>query len=183
MPRKKKKKEQFVDVFPVAPALKKIGGKWKGMIVCLLLVGTLRFNELLRSLPRCSQRMLANQLRELQADGIVRRKLFREIPPRVEYSLTDIGRDLLPMIRASCEWSHKHLQGAVVGYDCAFSAVVLEISKPASAIVSEREARISPRCNRMSVLALNDLAGQLSERRSFHSPRLAPSNKVKDPQE
>jgi DNA-binding HxlR family transcriptional regulator len=62
--------------------------------------------------------MLANQLRELQADGIVRRKLFREIPPRVEYSLTDIGRDLLPMIRASCEWSHKHLQGAVADYDC-----------------------------------------------------------------
>ena len=118
MPKKKNQKEQFVDVFPVAPALKKIGGKWKGMIVCLLLVGTLRFNELLRSLPRCSQRMLANQLRELQADGIVRRKLFREIPPRVEYSLTDIGRDLLPMIRASCEWSHKHLQGAVADYDC-----------------------------------------------------------------
>jgi DNA-binding HxlR family transcriptional regulator len=118
MPKKKKQKEQFVDVFPVAPALKTIGGKWKGMIVCRLLFKTLRFNELLRSLPGCSQRMLANQLRELQADGIVRRKLFREIPPRVEYSLTDIGRDLLPTIRASCEWSHKHLQGAVADYDC-----------------------------------------------------------------
>ena len=118
MPKKRKQKEQFVDVFPVASALKKIGGKWKGMIVCRLLFKTLRYNELLRSLPGCSPRMLANQLRELQADGIVRRKLFREIPPRVEYSLTDIGRDLLPMIRASCEWSHKHLQGAVADYDC-----------------------------------------------------------------
>jgi DNA-binding HxlR family transcriptional regulator len=117
MPKKRKQKEQFVDVFPVAPALKRIGGKWKGMIVCRLLFETLRYNELLRSLPGCSQRMLANQLRELQADGIVRRKLFREIPPRVEYSLTDIGRDLLPMIRASCEWSHKHLHGAVADHD------------------------------------------------------------------
>ncbi|MCK5495286.1 MAG: hypothetical protein KAI80_02650, partial [Hyphomicrobiaceae bacterium] len=57
------------------------------------------------------------------------------------------------------------------------------ISKPFSAIVSEREARISPRCNRMSVLALNDLAGQLSERRSFHAARPAPSNKVRALQE
>lgn len=117
MPKKRKQKEQFVDIFPVAPALKKIGGKWKGMIVCRLLFETLRYNELLRSLPGCSQRMLANQLRELQADGIVRRKLFREIPPRVEYSLTDIGRDLLPMIRASCAWSHKHLHGAVADHN------------------------------------------------------------------
>lgn len=112
MRKKKNHKEQIVDVFPVEPALRKIGGKWKGMIVCRLLFGTLRFNELLRSLPGCSQRMLANQLRALQADGIVRRKLFREIPPRAEYSLTDIGRDLLPMIRASCEWSQKYVLGA-----------------------------------------------------------------------
>jgi DNA-binding HxlR family transcriptional regulator len=107
-----KKRQEIVDVFPVELALRKISGKWKGLIICRLLFGTLRFNELLRSLPGCTQRMLANQLRGLQADGIVRRKLFREIPPRVEYSLTDVGRDFLPMIRASCEWSQKHVHGA-----------------------------------------------------------------------
>lgn len=105
--------------FPVEPALKKLHGKWKAVIVCRLLFGTLRYNELLRSLPGCTQRMLTNQLRELQADGIVRRRLFREIPPRVEYSLIDVGRDLLPMIKASCEWSQKHIVGAKVRHGSA----------------------------------------------------------------
>ncbi|GAG36442.1 unnamed protein product, partial [marine sediment metagenome] len=109
MPNKKRTKQEEVDPCLVEAALKKIGGKWKGVIVCRLLFGTWRFNELLRSLPGCTQKVLTTQLRELETDGIVRRKLFPEIPPRVEYSLTDIGRDLLPMIRASCEWSHKHL--------------------------------------------------------------------------
>ena len=114
MPKRKKKKQETIDVFPIEPALRKIGGKWKGLIICRPLFGALRFNELLRSMPGCTQRMLTYQLRGLQADGIVRRRLFREIPPRVEYSLTDIGHDFLPMIRASCEWSRKHVHGADV---------------------------------------------------------------------
>ncbi len=109
MPKKKRRKQEEVDLCPVEPALKKIGGKWKGMVVCRLLFGTWRFNELLRSLPGCTQKVLTTQLRELEMDGIVRREFFREVPPRVEYSLTDVGRDLLPMIRASCEWTQKHV--------------------------------------------------------------------------
>ena len=97
--------------FPVEPALKKLRGKWKGGVVCRLLFGTWRFNELLRSLPGCTQKVLAAQLRELEMDGIIRRELFGEIPPRVEYSLTEIGRDLLPMIRALCDWNQKHILG------------------------------------------------------------------------
>ena len=103
--------------FPVEPALKKLRGKWKGVIVCRLLFGTWRFNELLRSLPGCTQKVLTTQLRDLEMDGIVRRQLFGEVPPRVEYSLTDVGRDLLPMIRALCEWSQKHVLGAEPDFD------------------------------------------------------------------
>ena len=109
MPNDKNKKLEELDVCPIEPALKKIGGKWKGVIVCRLLFGTMRFNELLRSLPGCTQKVLTTQLRELESDGIVDRRFFREVPPRVEYSLTNVGRDLLPMIRASCEWTQKHV--------------------------------------------------------------------------
>jgi DNA-binding HxlR family transcriptional regulator len=81
------------------------------------LFGTWRFNELLRSLPGCTQKVLTAQLRELEMDGIIRRELFGEIPPRVEYSLTAIGRDLLPTIRALYEWNQKHILGTEPDFD------------------------------------------------------------------
>ena len=109
---------------PVEAALNRIGGKWKGLIVLRLLVRTRRFNELLRSLPGCTQRMLTNQLRELEADGIVHRKVYAEVPPRVEYSLTETGRDLLPTIRAMCEWGQKHVQRIEPDFEAAFKDAV-----------------------------------------------------------
>jgi DNA-binding HxlR family transcriptional regulator len=96
---------------PVEAALSRIGGKWKGLIVFRLLERTWRFNELKRSLPGCTQRMLTNQLRDLEEDGIVHREIFPQVPPRVEYSLTDIGRDLEPMVRAMCDWGQRHVEG------------------------------------------------------------------------
>lgn len=96
---------------PVEAALNRIGGKWKGLIVLRLLQRTWRFNELMRSLPGCTQRMLTNQLRELEHDGLVHREVFAEVPPRVEYSLTGPGRDLEPVVRAMCEWGQKHVEG------------------------------------------------------------------------
>ncbi len=102
---------------PVEAALNRIGGKWKGLIVLRLLVRTRRFNELLRSLPGCTQRMLTNQLRELEADGIVHRKVYAEVPPRVEYSLTEMGRELLPVVRTMCEWGQKHVQKVEPDFD------------------------------------------------------------------
>lgn len=102
---------------PVEAALNRIGGKWKGLIVLRLLVRTRRFNELMRSLPGCTQRMLTNQLRELEADGIVHREVYAEVPPRVEYSLTKTGRALEPVIRAMCEWGQTHVQGVEPDFD------------------------------------------------------------------
>jgi DNA-binding HxlR family transcriptional regulator len=96
---------------PVEAALSRIGGKWKGLIVLRLLQRTWRFNELMRSLPGCTQRMLTNQLRDLEEDGIVHREIFPQVPPRVEYSLTDVGRDLEPTVRAMCDWGQRHVEG------------------------------------------------------------------------
>jgi len=107
---------------PVEAALNRIGGKWKGLIVLRLLIRTWRFNELLRSLPGCTQRMLTNQLRELEADGIVHRKVYAEVPPRVEYSLTEIGRDLMPTVRAMCEWGQRHVQGVEPDFEAIINS-------------------------------------------------------------
>ncbi|MFJ8696864.1 winged helix-turn-helix transcriptional regulator [Streptomyces roseolilacinus] len=71
-----------------------LGGRWKLAILKQLVPGTRRFGELRRAMPTITQRMLTRQLRELEADGLVTRTVFREVPPRVEYTLTDVGRSL-----------------------------------------------------------------------------------------
>lgn len=113
----RKPRHENLELCPVEAALNRIGGKWKGLVVLRLLLRTWRFNELLRSLPGCTQRMLTNQLRELEQDGIVHREVFPVVPPRVEYSLTETGRDLAPTIRAMCEWGQKHVQGIEPDFD------------------------------------------------------------------
>lgn len=85
-----------------------IDGKWKGVILYNLLSGTLRFNELKRRLPSCTQRMLTNQLRELEADGLVNRQVFPEVPPKVEYSLSARGRTLEKVISALKAWGEQY---------------------------------------------------------------------------
>jgi len=93
----------------VEAALGLIDGKWKGVILYHLLDGTLRFNEIRRRAPACTQRMLTNQLREMEADGLINRKVYAEVPPKVEYSLTDKGRALEPVIYALRSWAENHL--------------------------------------------------------------------------
>ena len=89
---------------PVEAALEQIAGKWKGLIIYHLMEETLRFNELARRVGNVTQRSLTKQLRELEADGIVHRKVFAVVPPRVEYSLTDKGRRLRSAIDALRDW-------------------------------------------------------------------------------
>ena len=88
----------------VEAALRFIDGKWKGVVLWHLLEGTLRFNQIRRLLPGVTQRMLTNQLRELEADGLVARRVYAEVPPRVEYSLTERGRSLEPVLLALKAW-------------------------------------------------------------------------------
>jgi len=93
---------------PVTLTLKVIGGKWKPAVLYLIDIGINRFGEMHRRLPGISKRMLTNHLRELEADGIVDRKVFAEVPPKVVYSLTDLGKTLEPVFVAMEEWGVKY---------------------------------------------------------------------------
>lgn len=85
-------------------ALEQIAGKWKGLIIFHLMDGTLRFNELSRRVGSVTQRSLTKQLRELEADEIITRKVYAVVPPRVEYSLTVKGKALKPIIESLRSW-------------------------------------------------------------------------------
>jgi DNA-binding HxlR family transcriptional regulator len=100
--------EQPILHCPVETTLGIIGGKWKPLILYYLTQGTRRFNELKRMLPHVTQQMLTLQLRELERDGIVRRKVYAEVPPKVEYSLTDLGRSLEPILLAMLAWGEDY---------------------------------------------------------------------------
>lgn len=93
---------------PVSAAVQVIGGKWKPIILYNLRDGAKRFSELRRSIPAATQKMLTQQLRELERDGIIDRKVFPVIPPHVEYSLSSHGRSLRSVLEAMCQWGQKH---------------------------------------------------------------------------
>lgn len=97
----------------VEATLSLIDGKWKGVVLYHLFEGTLRFNEIRRRIPNCTQRMLTNQLRELEADGLIARKIYPEIPPKVEYSLTPRGRSLEAVITALKSWGDTNMADAL----------------------------------------------------------------------
>jgi len=83
-------------------------GKWKFAIINFLSKGPMRFGELGRALPNIRQGYLTQQLRELESDGLVHREVYRQVPPKVEYSLTEIGIDFLPVTEAMFEWGKKY---------------------------------------------------------------------------
>ena len=92
---------------PLAVALNVIGGKWKPMILHMLSSGTQRYGALKKNIPAVSQKVLTQQLRELEADGIVRRTVYMEVPPRVEYALTERGVTLTPILDALYHWGEE----------------------------------------------------------------------------
>ncbi|MEI8360812.1 MAG: helix-turn-helix domain-containing protein [bacterium] len=89
-------------------ALNVIGGKWKPIILWHLIDGAVRFGELHRMIPGVSQKMLTQQLRELEADKIINRKVYQEVPPKVEYSLTNYGLTLHPILENLGNWGELH---------------------------------------------------------------------------
>ncbi len=86
-----------------------IGGKYKPVILYHLMHGTKRFNELGRLIPNASQRMLTQHLRELEHDGLVHREIYKEVPPHVEYSLTELGHTLQSLLEGMQEWAVQHM--------------------------------------------------------------------------
>jgi DNA-binding HxlR family transcriptional regulator len=94
----------------LGPALDVIGGKWKALILWEINTSPRRFGELKRLVPSISEKMLIQVLREMEADGIVHREVFHEIPPRVEYSVTEFGASLNTALEPLCEWGEQHMQ-------------------------------------------------------------------------
>jgi DNA-binding HxlR family transcriptional regulator len=102
----KKNTESILDC-PLHAAINVVGGKWKTIILYMLADQTLRFGELKKTIPKITQKMLTQQLRELESDGLVTRVVYPEIPPKVEYSLTDLAKDLRPILAQLCTWGSR----------------------------------------------------------------------------
>ena len=94
---------------PVEASLSLIGGKYKCIILWHLMQGTMRFSELRRIIPQATAKMLTQQLRELETDGLILRHVYPVVPPKVEYELTDFGQTVLPILDAMCAWGRVYL--------------------------------------------------------------------------
>jgi DNA-binding HxlR family transcriptional regulator len=98
---------------PAEFTLAMIGGRWKIPLIFHLLHGAKRFSELLRALTGVTQKMLTQQLREMERHGLVERQVYAQVPPKVVYSLTPLGRSLKPVVDAMCRWGELHGSSAV----------------------------------------------------------------------
>ncbi|MBY9079219.1 winged helix-turn-helix transcriptional regulator [Paenibacillus sp. HN-1] len=94
---------------PVEATLEIIGGKWKCVILCHLTHGKMRTSDLKRQMPSITQKMLTQQLRELEDDGIVNRIVYNQVPPKVEYELSEYGWSLQPILDSLCAWGERHI--------------------------------------------------------------------------
>lgn len=101
-------KRENLPVCPVATTVQLIGSKWKLLILRNLLARPWRFNELHKSLEGISQKVLTSNLREMEADGILERRAYAEVPPRVEYSLSELGESMRPILDAMKEWGENY---------------------------------------------------------------------------
>jgi DNA-binding HxlR family transcriptional regulator len=99
---------------PAEYTLARIGGRWKIPLIFHLMSGVRRFSELSRALTGVSQKVLTQQLREMERNGLIERKVYAQVPPRVEYALTPLGRSLKPVVDTMCRWGESHASNAAV---------------------------------------------------------------------
>lgn len=104
-----KNKSSDISECPVTFTMSKVGGKWKPIILYLITKRANRFGVLQRGITGISKQMLTKQLRELEKDGLLSRNIYAEIPPRVEYSLTELGKSILPVIRSMRKWGEQNM--------------------------------------------------------------------------
>src|ERR1051326_911818 len=100
---------------PAEITLTVIGGRWKTLLLYHLFDGVKRFSELQRAMSGITQKMLTQQLREMERDGLVHREVYAVVPPKVEYSLTALGQTLQPVVSAMCDWGVKYGNGQLEG--------------------------------------------------------------------
>ena len=109
--RKKEQLNSIIEICPVRNVVARFGNKWALLVILVLSENEpIRYNELGRKIPDISSRVLSNTLRILEADGLVNRRFFQEVPPRVEYSLTETGRSLVPIIIKLTEWAQNNMK-------------------------------------------------------------------------
>ena len=106
---------------PVGATLELIGGKYKSLILWHLTRSTLRFGELRKLIPRATPKMLTQQLRELEEDNLITRTVYPVVPPKVEYSLTDSGRSIRPILSAMYEWGAAYLEENGLEINCSMT--------------------------------------------------------------
>ena len=107
---------------PVAATLHLIGGKYKALLLWHLSGKVLRFNQLRRLVPEATPKMLTQQLRELESDGLISRKVYPVVPPRVDYYLTDKGQSLFPILKAMYEWGSRLMRSEGLTPECSMTA-------------------------------------------------------------
>ena len=109
--RKKEQLNSIIEICPVRNVIARFGNKWALLVILVLSENEpIRFNELGRKIPDISSRVLSSTLRTLEADGLVNRKVYQEVPPRVEYSLTESGKSLVPIIIKLTEWAQANMK-------------------------------------------------------------------------
>ena len=109
--RRKEQLNSIIEICPVRNVVARFGNKWALLVILVLSENEpIRYNELGRKSPDISSRVLSNTLRILEADGLVNRRFYQEVPPRVEYSLTDTGRSLVPIIVKLTEWAQNNMK-------------------------------------------------------------------------
>lgn len=114
MRKKREEINSIIEICPIRNVVARFGDKWS-LLVLMVINGEniVRFNQLGRMIPDISTRVLSSTLKTLEADGLISRKVYAQVPPKVEYSLTDTGKSLIPLILQLTEWAQKNMKGVM----------------------------------------------------------------------
>lgn len=113
--KKKEYSNSIIEICPIRNVVARFGDKWSLLVLLVINeAGIVRFNELGRMIPDISTRVLSTTLKTLEADGLIGRKVYAQVPPKVEYTLTDTGRSLIPLIMQLTEWAQQNMKNVMI---------------------------------------------------------------------